>query len=72
VEVLNVTFKNFGDGKTPDGYNGKNSIIAGQCEGSLIENVAFKNLRIAGRLILDAAAGHFDINAYTSNITFSP
>ncbi len=71
VEIRNVTFRSFGDGDTPDGYNGQNSIIAGQCATSWVKEVSIVDLRIAGRTILDAASGHFDINEFATNITFS-
>ena len=70
VEVRNVTFKSFGDGDSPDGYNGQDSIIAGKSDACMIENVAFTNLKIAGKLILDRESGHIAINEFVSGVTF--
>lgn len=71
VEITNVNFQKFGDGDGPDGYNGQNSFIVGQSDRSIIENVAFTDLRIAGRLILDAASGRVDIKEFARNVTFA-
>jgi len=72
VEVSNVTFQTFGDGSdSPDGYNGENSVIAGQNETSRIENVRFNNLKIAGKTIRDSSSAHMDINDFTSGIVFA-
>jgi hypothetical protein len=35
-----------------------------------VEDVTFRNLRIGGQLIRDAAQGHFNINAHTADIRF--
>jgi polygalacturonase len=71
VEITNATFKSFGDGKGPDGFNGQNSMIAGKSRKAAIENVVFTNLKIAGNTILDSASGRIDINEFASGVVFS-
>ncbi|MCK9479504.1 MAG: malectin domain-containing carbohydrate-binding protein [Firmicutes bacterium] len=71
VEINNATFQTFGNGTSADGYNEKGSDILGQSPAAMIENVAFTNLSIAGKPILDADAGRFNVNDFTSNITFA-
>lgn len=71
VEVSNVTFKKFGDAASSDGYDNANSYIYGKDSSSIIKDVTFTNLKIAGKVILDKTSGHMSTNSYTSGITFA-
>ncbi len=71
VVVENVNFLKFGNGDTPDGYNDEPSRILGRGPDSTIENVTFKNLRIAGKLILNPGDGRMNVNEFTSSLNFS-
>lgn len=71
ITLSNINFKKFGDGTSPDGYNGARSRIRGLNASSTIENVRFTDLRIGGRLILDNSLNRFSINEYATGIIFT-
>lgn len=70
ISLTNVHFKSFGDGDAPDGFNDAYSVITGLGENAMIKNMTFTNLTIAGKQITHKEAGRFNINEYTSGITF--
>jgi hypothetical protein len=70
IRIENVRFDSFGDGDAPVGYNGRNTILYGKNSTSTIHNLAFRNLKSAGKLILDAETGRFDINEFVARVTF--
>jgi hypothetical protein len=70
IRIENIRFENFGDGDAPDGYNGQNSILYGKNPSSGIHDLVFRNLKIAGKLVLDAEGGRIDINKFVSRVTF--
>ncbi len=70
VVVENVTFAKFGQGKGADGYDGEDSRILGRAEGSTVEGVTFRNLRIAGKLIMNTEEGRMNQNEFASGVTF--
>ncbi len=56
-------------------YNGTGegtSQIAGYDAARLVKGVTFENLRVNGKLILDAAAGNIKIGSFTQDIRFIP
>jgi polygalacturonase len=64
--VNNVYFKNVS-------YNGTDeatSQIAGYDTTRMVINVTFENLRVNGKLILDAPTGNINIGRYTQNVQF--
>lgn len=65
-KIENIYFKNIS-------YNGNNeglSIIDGVNADHIVENVTFENLKINGKLILDAKAGNIHIGPNTKGIQF--
>jgi polygalacturonase len=64
--VNNVYFKNIS-------YNGTDeatSQIAGYDTTRMVRNVTFENLRVNGKLILDAPSGNLNVGRYTQNVQF--
>jgi len=59
-------YKNWGGVR----YNGQNSILYGKNPSSGIHDLVFRNLKIAGKLVLDAEGGRIDINKFVSRVTF--
>lgn len=64
--VDNVYFKNVSYNGTGDSI----SQIAGYDAIRMVKNVTFENLRINGKLILDAPTGNINIGNYTQNVQF--
>ncbi len=70
VVIDNVNFLKFGNGDSEDGFNGEPSRILGLSREATIVNMTIRNLRIAGRPILNPEDGRMNINEFVTGITF--
>lgn len=67
TRIENVLFRNV----SFHGPNTNPNRIYGFNQERMVEGVRFENLRINGELILDAEQGHFEINDFAKEISFS-
>ena len=81
IRIVNNAKYNTGPGKGVEdilfkniSYNGLNQmpcIIQGLDQGHAVKNIRFQNLRINGKLIMDAESANIKVGEFASDVTFS-